>query len=101
MTILGNRVPCGKTGDVVELLEILGRVILKCPGYCRKGSTPRRVTERAAHQGRSAGLDGTSTARYLPAKAQRPEQSYSRAFCKIRSRAGCVAGKSDIVLLTY
>ena len=28
-------------------------------------------------------------------------QSFVRAFCKIRSRAGCVAGKSDIVLLTY
>ncbi len=29
------------------------------------------------------------------------QQLYDRAFCKIRSRAGCVAGKSDIVLLTY
>ena len=31
----------------------------------------------------------------------RPSEFDLRAFCKIRSRAGCVAGKSDIVLLTY
>ena len=67
----------GETGDAVELLELPDGAILKCLGYGRKGSKPRRVTGCAANQGRSAGLDGTSTARYLPAKAQRPEQSYS------------------------
>ena len=38
---------------------------------------PHRATGCAANQGRSAKLDGTSTARYLPTKTQKPEQSYS------------------------
>ena len=41
-----------KTGDVVELLELPDGAILKCLGYGRKGSIPRRVTGRAANQGR-------------------------------------------------
>ena len=35
------------------------------------------MTGCAANQGRSAGLDGASAARFLPTKAQRPEHSYS------------------------
>ena len=37
MTILGNRVPCGKTGDVVELLEILGQSDSEMPWILPEG----------------------------------------------------------------
>ena len=67
----------GETGDAVELLELPDGVILKCLGYGRKGSKPRRVTGCAANQGGTAGLDQAPAARFLPAKAQKPEQSYS------------------------
>ena len=52
-------------------------MVLKCLGYGRKGSILCSVTGCAANQGRSAGLDGASAARFQPAKAQKPEQSYS------------------------
>ena len=78
MAVITRQSPAsGKTGDVVELLEIPGGAILKCLGYGRKDSIPRSVTGCAANQGRLAGLDGASAARFLPAKAQKPEQSYS------------------------
>ena len=72
---MGKQGTLWKTGDVVELLEIPGGAILKCLGNGRTGSIPRRVTGCAANQGRSAGLDGASAARFPSAKAQKSKQS--------------------------
>ena len=68
----------GKIGDVVELVEIPRRVILKCLGSGRGGSMPPGITGCAANQDRSATPCIAPATHFLPAKTQRTEQNYSR-----------------------
>ena len=68
----------GKIGDVVELVEIPRRVILKCLGSGREGSMPPGITGCAANQDRSATPCIAPATHFLPAKTQRTEQNYSR-----------------------
>ena len=60
---VGAELACepGKTGDVVELLEIPGGAILKSLGYGRKRSIPLSMTAVCCDPGplsRAPGLDG-------------------------------------------